>query len=94
MSTYLSIVAMEWYHAYWDWRDGMKFMEEMYKYVIQQTFGKLRFQIGEFDVDLDKEWEVWDYAEVIKKHFGIDVYNTTVDEVKAKLIRRRTSRVV
>ena len=76
-------VAMEWYHAYWDWRDGMKFMEEMYKYVIKETFGKLHFQIGDFDVDLDKEWEVWDYAEVIKQHFGIDVYNTTIDEVKA-----------
>ena len=82
-------VAMEWYHAYWDWRDGMRFMEEMYKYVIKQTFGKLHFQIGDFDVDLDKEWEVWDYAEVIKKNFGIDVYNTTLDEVKAKLIENK-----
>ena len=82
-------VAMEWYHAYWDWRDGMKFMEEMYKYVIKETFGKLRFQIGEFDVDLDKEWEVWDYAEVIKQHFDIDVYHTTLDEVKAKLVENK-----
>ena len=80
---------MEWYHAYWDWQDGMRFMEEMYKYVIKQTFGKLHFQIGDFDVDLDKEWEVWDYAEVIKKNFGIDVYNTTLDEVKAKLIENK-----
>ena len=79
-------VAMEWYHAYWDWRDGMKFMEEMYKYVIKETFGKLHFQIGQYDVDLDKEWEVWGYAEVIKQHFGIDVYNTTLDEVKTKLV--------
>lgn len=82
-------VAMEWYHAYWDWQDGMKFMEKMYKYVIKETFGKLHFQIGDFDVDLDKEWEVWDYAEVIKKHFGIDVYNTTLDEVKSKLAENK-----
>ncbi|MDO4271435.1 MAG: amino acid--tRNA ligase-related protein [Candidatus Saccharibacteria bacterium] len=78
-------VAMEWYHAYWDWRDGIAFMEEMYKYVIRETFGKLQFQIGDFNVDLDQKWQVWDYAEVIKEHFGIDVYNTTLDEVKAKL---------
>ena len=82
-------VAMEWYHAYWDWQDGMKFMEKMYKYVLKETFGKLHFQIGDFDVDLDKEWEVWDYAEVIKKHFGIDVYNTTLDEVKSKLAENK-----
>lgn len=78
-------VAMEWYHAYWDWRDGMKFMEDMYKYVASKTFGTLQFKINGFDVNLDKEWEVWDYADVIQKHFGVDVYNTTLDEVKAKL---------
>ena len=31
------------------------------------------------------EWEVWDYAEVIRKHYGIDVYNTTIEEVASKL---------
>jgi len=47
-------IAMEWYAAYWDWKQGMRFM-------------------------------VWDYAEVIRKHYGIDVYNTTIEEVAAKL---------
>ena len=84
MSTCLNTWPWEWYHAYWDWQDGMKFMEKMYKYVLKETFGKLHFQIGDFDVDLDKKWEVWDYADVIKKHFGIDVYNTTLDEVKSQ----------
>ncbi len=78
-------IAMEWYHAYWDWQDGMRFMEKMYRYVIQQTFGKMRFQIGDFDVDLDQDWPVWDYAEVIKKHYDLDVYHTNLDEVKLKL---------
>lgn len=82
-------VAMEWYHAYWDWRDGMKFMEDMYKYVASETFGTLQFKINGFDVNLDKEWEVWDYADVIQKHFDIDVYNTTIDEVKAKLAENK-----
>lgn len=31
------------------------------------------------------QWEVWDYAEVIKKHYGIDVFNTTIEEVAVKL---------
>jgi lysyl-tRNA synthetase class 2 len=78
-------VAMEWYAAYWNWEDGQKFMEEMYKYVLKETFGKLQFKLDEFDVDLDKAWEIWDYAEVIKKHYNIDVYNTTIDEVKQAL---------
>ena len=78
-------IAMEWYAAYWDWRDGMHFMEKMYKYVAEKTFGTLQFDLGEFKVDLSGEWEVWDYAEVIKKHFNIDVYNTSIDEVKSAL---------
>lgn len=78
-------IAMEWYAAYWDWRTGMRFMEDMYKYVLQETFGTLQFKLGEFDVDMSGEWEVWDYAEVIRKHYEIDVYNTTIDEVAAKL---------
>lgn len=78
-------VAMEWYAAYWNWHDGMKFMEEMYKYVLQETFGTLQFTLGEFEVDMSGEWEVWDYREVIQKHYGIDVYDTTIEEVAAKL---------
>ena len=78
-------IAMEWYAAYWDWRQGMRFMEEMYKDVLQKTFGTLRFRLGEFDVDMNGKWDVWDYAEVIAQHYGIDVYNTTINEVAAKL---------
>lgn len=78
-------VAMEWYAAYWDWQKGMEFMTDMYRSVLQQTFGTLQFKIGEFEVDLAKDWEQWDYAEVIQKHYGINVYDCTLDEVKKAL---------
>lgn len=78
-------IAMEWYAAYWDWQQGMRFMEDMYKYVLERTFGTLQFTLGEFEVDMSGKWEVWDYAEVIHKHYHIDVYNTTIEEVAAKL---------
>ncbi len=78
-------VAMEWYWAYANWEDGMAFMEEMYKYVLKETFGSLQFNVRGFDVDLDKTWERWDYADIIKQHYGIDVFNTTIEEVTTKL---------
>ena len=78
-------IAMEWYAAYWDWQKGCSFMEDMYKYVLKETFGTLKFNIKGFDIDMGKEWEVWDYAEVIAKHYDIDVYNTTIEEVTKKL---------
>lgn len=78
-------VAMEWYWAYADWRQGMQFQEELFKYVIEAAFGTLKFKLGEFDVDLSKPWEQWDYAEVIKKHYDIDIYNCSLDDVKKAL---------
>jgi lysyl-tRNA synthetase class 2 len=82
-------VAMEWYWAYADWQDGMAFQEEMYKHVLQETFGTLQFRIGEFDVDLNKDWERWDYAETMQKHYGLDIFNCTLDEVKTKLAENK-----
>lgn len=78
-------VAMEWYAAYWNWRDGMKFMTDMYRHVLQTTFGTLQFKLGDFDVDLNKEWEEWDYVETIQTRYGIDPLTTTIAEVAAKL---------
>lgn len=78
-------VAMEWYWAYADWRDGMSFMTDMYRHVLQEAFGKLQFKIGNFDIDLSKEWEEWDYAETIQKHYGLNVWSCSLDDVKKAL---------
>lgn len=78
-------VAMEWYWAYANWRDGMKFQEAMFKHVLEQTFGTLQFTLDGLAVDMSKKWEVWDYATVIKDRYGIDVYESSLDEVKKAL---------
>jgi len=78
-------VAMEWYWAYANWQDGMKFMEEMYKTVLQKTFGTLQFKLGGKEIDMSGEWQVWDYETVIRERYGIDVYNSSLDEVKKAL---------
>lgn len=82
-------VAMEWYWAYADWRDGMKFMTNMYRTVIQKTFGTLQFKIGDFDVDLSKDWEEWDYSSVIKQRYNIDVFDCTIEQVKQALAENK-----
>lgn len=78
-------VAMEWYWAYADWRAGMAFQEELFKYVLQQTFGTLQFRLGNFEVDLNKEWEQWDYAETIKNRYNIDPFDCSLEDVKKAL---------
>lgn len=79
-------IAMEWYWAYANWRDGMKFMEKMYKKILQETFGTLKFHLNDQDIDMDKDWEVWDYATVIKDRYNIDVYESSLEDVKQALM--------
>lgn len=79
-------IAMEWYWAYADWRQGMQFMTDMYRRVLQATFGTLKFKIDDFEIDLEDEWQEWDYAETIQKHYHLDVYNCSLDEVKQALV--------
>lgn len=78
-------MAMEWYWAYANWQDGMKFMEEMYQYVLKQTFGTLNFELNGMSVDMSSKWEVWDYATVIKERYGIDVDNSSLDDIQKAL---------
>ena len=79
-------VAMEWYWAYANWQDGMKFMEEMYKFVLEKAFGTLQFSLNSKNVDMSTKWEIWDYATVIKDRYNIDVYNSSLDDIKQALI--------
>jgi lysyl-tRNA synthetase class 2 len=76
---------MEWYWAYANWQDGKNFMEAMYKDVLKKTFGTLQFKLGQFEVDMAKDWEVWDYATVIKERYSIDVFQSSLEEVKKAL---------
>jgi len=76
---------MEMYWAYADYKDMMKLIEEMYKYVVEKTFGKSRFKIRGFDVDFSKEWKTYDFVEIIKKDTCIDILNTSLEEIESKL---------
>lgn len=77
--------AMEFYWAYADAKMGMEFVEQMYKYVVQKTFGTLKFKIRGFDVDLGKKWERYDYKDEILKHTGIDIETASLSEMEKAL---------
>ncbi len=76
---------MEFYWAYADYQDGMKLVEELYKYVAKKTFNTLKFKIGEFNVDLSKKWELYDYSETVKKMTGIDIFNADIKKIEKRL---------
>lgn len=76
---------MEFYWAYANYEDSMRLVEEMYKYVANETFGKLKFEINGKDVDLSGEWEKIDYTETIKENTGVDIVSATAKDIEEKL---------
>jgi len=76
---------LEFYWAYANYRDGMRLVEELYKYAAEKTFGTLKFKIKDFDIDLGKKWEVYDYQETIKKTTGVDVLSADLATIESAL---------
>ncbi len=38
---------------------------------------------------MSKGWEIWDYAETIQKHYGLDIYSCSLEDVKAQLVQHK-----
>lgn len=76
---------MEFYWAYADYEKGMRLVEEMYKYVAQETFGTLQFTIGKFEVDLGQPWQRYDYRQTVLDYTGIDILQADLPTMAAKL---------
>ena len=76
---------MECYWAYADYEQGMKMVEEMYKYIAKKTFGTLKFKIRGFDVNLGKKWEKYDYKSTIAKYTGVNIDEASLPEIEKAL---------
>lgn len=80
---------LEFYWAYANYDLGMELVEELFKYVIQETFGTLKFKLHrferEYDVDLSQPWERYDFVETLEKYAGINVLEASDKELQAAL---------
>jgi lysyl-tRNA synthetase class 2 len=82
-------VAMEWYWAYADWEDGMKFTQDMVRFIADKTWGTRQFTLmnGQ-EVDLGEDGEDFprvSFVGVIKERYGLDVFDCTLEEAVAEL---------
>lgn len=82
-------VAMEWYWAYANWEDGMKLTQRMIRKIADDVWGTRQFKMAdgmEFDLGSDDiDFPRISFVGIIKDNFGIDVFDTTIEEVTAKL---------
>ncbi len=75
----------EAYWAYADFKQMYEFLRDCYRYVAQETFGTQKFSIRGFEIDLSGEWPLLDYVETIEKNTGINIWEASDDEMRAKL---------
>jgi len=76
---------MEFYWAYADYHEGMKLVEQLFKYLARETFGTLKFSKDKFKVDLAGNWRTYDYRETVKKITGIDIKKAELKQIEKKL---------
>lgn len=73
---------MEFYWAYGDFEKMMKMVQEMYQYILQETFGTLQITSGGVTCDWSGDWEKVDYIALFKEHTGLDLETCSDDDLK------------
>jgi lysyl-tRNA synthetase class 2 len=71
---------VESYEAFSDMQAGMRFIQELYRRIAKDVYGKYTFDINGFTVDFAEEWPELDYCTLIKEKFGVDPLTCTEDE--------------
>ncbi len=77
---------LEFYASYMNISEGKKMVKDLYHEIAQKVFGTTKFETHDFTFDLADEWVEIDYADEIKKHTSIDIFNSSEKEMKEKLI--------
>jgi lysyl-tRNA synthetase class 2 len=64
---------LEYYAAYWNYRDNMRFVREMIQTVVREALGTLKIQVSGNEIDLGGEWPERSYRELVHEDCGIDL---------------------
>jgi len=73
---------IEWYEAYVDYHTMMDRAEEMIKMIAKEVNGSLKLDVFDRNVNLDKKWPRIPMTESIKKHLGLNIEKSSLEELK------------
>jgi lysyl-tRNA synthetase class 2 len=77
---------LEYYWAYADYEDNLKFHEQLIPAVVKTTTGKLKVQYGDDIIDFKAPYPRKTFRDAIKESCGIDIAGKTRDEL-AKVMK-------
>ncbi len=64
---------LEWYAAYWDYRDNMAFIRELILTVLDEVLGTRTVTYGGVKLDFGVDWPEVDYRAEVARRTGIDL---------------------
>lgn len=77
---------LEFYWAYSDMAELMKFVEKMYKEVIKKTCGKLETVWQGKKINWSKKWPKIEYTEIFREKTGLDLNKASREELFKKAV--------
>jgi lysyl-tRNA synthetase class 2 len=79
---------LEFYWAFVDYQDLMKFTEEMLSTVIREVMGTLKIKFDDGEIDFTPPWKRISYREAILEQTKIDIDKENTEEKLLKAIKR------
>jgi len=77
---------LEFYAAYWNYKDLMKFTQDLIKYVVEKLIGSLTFEYKGIKIDLSGDWPVYSFRELILNNCAIDINNfNNADDLRKEI---------
>lgn len=73
---------MEFYWAYASFEDLIKFLQDLYQFVIKETFGTLKITSNGNEVDWSGNWNRYDYIALFKERTGLNLMECPDGELK------------
>ena len=84
---------LEFYWAYADCEDLMKFLENFYTTVIKETFGSLKIKYKNYVLDFETPWPRVDYRLAVLQESGIDIDKFQTKEDMQKVLESKNIKV-
>ncbi len=81
---------VEWYAAYWDFEDNLKFFKDFMLKMLQSCLGTTVVTYQGREIEFNKEWPKIDYVATMKEILGFDFLDITdVNELKKKVVEKK-----
>jgi lysyl-tRNA synthetase class 2 len=77
---------LEYYCAYWNWEDNLRFTEQLMRHLLEQVRGSLQLEWRGRTIDFAGEWPRLEMSDLIRDRTGIDLAACpTVDELRGAI---------